>query len=546
MKKLTFLFLSIFIHIQIFSQATASRLDSLLHAFSTQNNFNGSVLVAQKGKIILEKGYGFKNKMGNSLNSVNTIFQIGSITKQFTAAIVLQLVKAGKMTLQDKLSKYFPGYPQGDFIRIEQLLTHTAGIYNYTNDEVFMTTRSEQPIARDSLLALFEFKPLDFSPGSKWNYSNSGYILLGMIIEKVTGQSYFKTVREKIFDPLGMRHSGFDFTDLNTSDKAQGYTGDFARPAGIVDSTVSFSAGSIYTTIGDLYKWDRALYTNQVVDQALLQKGFTPFQSSYGYGWQIGSAYGKKTIQHGGGITGFLSYILRVPQDQLCIIVLSNLTSLPPEKIAVDINGIFNGKIPGQEVFRKEIKVDSGKLLSYVGDYELMPSFHILVTLENGQLQARATGQGKNPLYAERYNFFFLKGVDAQLEFFAGSDGKTDHLVLYQNGQKITGKKVNPFVPISASPAARKEITVDSNTLALYVGEYALAPSFHILITLENGLLRAQATGQTKNTLYAERPNFFFLEIVDAQLEFIPGPDGKTDHLILYQDGQKVEGKKIR
>jgi CubicO group peptidase (beta-lactamase class C family) len=545
MKKIAVFSIIFLIRIAVSGQVTTAKLDSLLKLETTGHAFNGTVLVAQNGKIILEKGYGFKNKKENLLNTANTLYQIGSITKQFTSAIILQLVAAKKMTLQDKLSKYFHGYPGGDSITVEQLLTHTSGIYNYTNDGDFMRDRSEHPIARDSLLALFEYKPLDFSPGTKWSYSNSGYILLGMIIEKVTGKSYFRVVRENIFEPLGMWHSGFDFTHFKNADKAMGYAGDLTVPVGIVDSSVSFSAGAIYTTVGDLYKWDRALYTNQIVNQALLQKAFTVYQSSYGYGWMITESYGKKTVQHGGGITGFASYILRVPGDQICIIVLTNVASDAPSKISNEINGMFNGKTVDLPAERKEIVVDTQTLKKYVGEYELAPTFHIFITLENGLLQAQATGQGKNALFAEKDNFFFLKTVDAQVEFITGAEVKTDHLVLYQNGHKMTAKKLGPDGS-SPAPPVRKEISVDTNTLKKYIGEYELAPAFHIVITLENGALQAQATGQPKLALYAEKTNFFFLKVVDAQIEFVSDTAGKTDHLILYQNGQQTEGKKIK
>jgi CubicO group peptidase (beta-lactamase class C family) len=523
-----------------------ANMDSLVSAYVRQKSFNGSVLVAQKGKILLEKGYGFKNKKENTLNSVNTIYQIGSITKQFTSAIILQLVEKQKMTLQDRLSKYIPDYPKGDSITVENLLTHTSGIYNYTNDGHFMSTSSERPISRDSLLYLFKYKPLDFPPGTSWSYSNSGYILLGMIIEKVTGKSYFQVVRENIFEPLDMNHTGFDFTDLKTTDKATGYSSDFSMPVGIVDSSVSFAAGSIYTTVGDLYKWDQALYTNRVVNQTLLQKAFTPYKSNYGYGWQIVTAYNKKITEHGGGITGFVSFILRVPDDQICIILISNLPTFTLETIANQINGLFNGNKPVLPGTRNEIRLDTTTLKVYTGEYELTPSFHIVVTMENGVLEAQATNQGKNQLYAEKANSFFLKVVDAQVEFLPGPDGKIDHLILYQNGQKMEAKKLDPNATHQALPVPRKEIFVDTNLLKSYTGEYELAPTFHVTIILQNGTLQAQATGQGSNPLYAEKPRFFFLKVVDAQIEFFLGSNGETDHLVLYQNGQKVEGKKIK
>jgi CubicO group peptidase (beta-lactamase class C family) len=443
MKKLPFLLCVLIFTSHCTSQTTSDKLDTLISAYFHQNSFSGSVLVVQKGMILINKGYGYKNKKDGTLNDSNTIFQIGSITKQFTSTIILQLVEKHELLLQDKLSKYISDYPHGDSITIENLLTHTSGVFNYTNDPDFMQNYSEHPISRDSLIARFKYKPLDFEPGSKWSYSNSGYILLGAIIEKVTGKSYFSVVHENIFQPLGMSHSGFDFTDLKTKDKATGYLNGSSQPAGIVDSSVSFAAGAIYTTTGDLYKWDRALYTDRVVTQASLQKAFTPYQSSYGYGWGISYAYGKKNVGHGGGITGFVSFISRVPDDEICIILLSNWPSAELPKIAGDINNLLNGKSPDLPVAKKEININVDTLKTYTGDYELTPAFHIFITLDGDTLSAQATGQGKNPLFAEKVNLFFLKVVDAQIEFFKGSDGKTDHLVLYQNGQKVEGKKIN-------------------------------------------------------------------------------------------------------
>jgi hypothetical protein len=298
--------------------------------------------------------------------------------------------------------------------------------------------------------------------------------------------------------------------------------------------------------VGDIYKWDRALYTNRIVSEALLQKAFTPYKSNYGYGWQITTEHNKKITEHGGGITGFVSFILRVPEDQICIITLSNLPSRTPEIIANQINGLFNGEKPELPVERKEIHLDTATLNLFTGEYELTPSFHIVITVENGVLKGQATGQGKNPLYAEKSNFFFLKVVDAQVEFLPGADGKIDRLVLYQNGRRMEAKKLGPDAPHITPAGSRKEIPVDSTILKSYIGEYELAPSFQLTISLQDGMLQAQATGQGKNTLYAEKTNFFFLKVVDAQVEFLSGPDGNIDRLILYQNGQKVEGKRTK
>jgi CubicO group peptidase (beta-lactamase class C family) len=427
-----------------FPQPISEKIDTLLTAYQKISDFNGSVLVARKGTIIFEKGYGYKNKKTLLPNDPNTIFQIGSITKQFTSAIILQLKEKQKLSLQDKISKYIPDFPQGDQITIEQLLTHTAGVYNYTNNPDFMKNESTKPIARDSLLALFRNKSLDFKPGEKFSYSNSGYILLGYIIEKVTGRSYFQVVRDNIFRPVHMDHSGFDFTHLASSDKATGYDPPAPLvPAEIVDSSVSFSAGAVYTTVGDLYKWDRALYSGSILSQPSEEAAFTPHLARYGYGWMIDSLYGKRVVEHGGGITGFVSFILRVPEDETCIIVLDNAPSqAQPGKMANDLYALLNGKEYTTPRSHVAIHLDSAILKQYTGDYQLRPNFVITITYENGSLMSRATGQGKAELFPEKENFFFLKVVDAQLEFIKGANNEVESLVLHQNGRLVPGKKI--------------------------------------------------------------------------------------------------------
>src|SRR6186997_2017452 len=254
MKKILILVAALcMVHLNFAQEA--DKLDALINAYAKMYKFNGAALVAKNGVILLNKGYGYRDAENKVANNEQTIFQLGSVTKQFTSAVILKLQEEKKLSVSDKLSKYFPGYPKGDSITIEHLLTHTSGIYNYTNDGDFMTTEVTKPASREKMMALFTNKPLDFSPGTSWNYSNSGYSLLGYIIEAVTKKPYYQAVRKYIFTPLHMTHSGFDFTHLKKKEKATGYfslQGKNATPAPIVDSTVAFSAGAIYSTVGDL------------------------------------------------------------------------------------------------------------------------------------------------------------------------------------------------------------------------------------------------------------------------------------------------------
>lgn len=426
------------------TQNIASRLDTLVKAYVNAAGFEGAVLVATKGGVIFEKGYGYRNKATKKLIDTNTIFQIGSITKQFTSAIVLQLLEENRLSLQDSLTKYIPDYPGGNQITIEQLLTHTAGVYNYTNDAAFVEHGSTHPISRDSMIARFEYKPLDFSPGKKYSYSNSGYFLLGYIIEKITGQTYFQVVRQRIFQPLHMDHSGFDFTDLNSRDKAIGYISpEGAVPAAIIDSSVSFSAGAIYTTVGDLYKWDRALLAGNILGPASQQKAYTPHLARYGYGWVIGVVDGKKVVQHGGGILGFVSNILRIPEDETCIVMLSNEQGyeyLP--KMTMDVYSVLSGKDVKLPTGKVAVTLDTALLREYVGQYQISSTFTITISFLDGHLYGQASGQGRVELFAAKKDLFFLKVVNADIEFVRGMDGKIEKLIMHQNAQDVPAKRL--------------------------------------------------------------------------------------------------------
>ncbi|HYE53921.1 MAG TPA: serine hydrolase domain-containing protein, partial [Chitinophagaceae bacterium] len=308
------------------AQTLTSKLDEFLSVLQRTNKFNGVALVAKDGKILLNKGYGWRDAHKRVLHDEHSIFQIGSITKQFTATVVLYLQEQGKLRVSDTIGKYVPGFPNGGRITIEHLLTHTSGIYSYTNDSRFMNVQAVKPIALDSLINIFRNKPLDFQPGAQYRYNNSGYILLGYIIQKVSGKPYEQMVRELIFRPAGMQHSGFDFKGLKAPERSTGYFAlayDTIRST-LVDSSVSYAAGSIYATAEDLYKWSKALLADKVIKRSSINKAFTPYKNNYGYGWAIDSLEGKRIIEHNGGIFGFTSDMLWVPADGVCIVLLSN------------------------------------------------------------------------------------------------------------------------------------------------------------------------------------------------------------------------------
>jgi CubicO group peptidase (beta-lactamase class C family) len=317
------------------AQSERARLiDDLLTAYHQLDQFHGSALVAEKGQVILKKGYGLANCEFGIPNTPDTKFRLGSITKQFTAVLVLQLVEQGKLKLEGKISDYLPEYPKkvGERVTIHQLLNHTSGIPSYTGFPDFFAQRSRDPYAPLELTKLFWDKDLEFEPGSRFAYNNSGYHLLGVLIEKVTGQPYEAVLQERILAPLGMKNTGYDHHDPILPRRASGY-----RPvldgyvnAAYLDMSIPFSAGALYSTVEDLYVWDQALYTDKLLAPQSKERMFQPGRGNYGYGWFIDPAtipgLDRKVprIAHGGGINGFATLLTRLTGERHLIVLLSN------------------------------------------------------------------------------------------------------------------------------------------------------------------------------------------------------------------------------
>jgi CubicO group peptidase (beta-lactamase class C family) len=443
MKKLLLILACWLLTLPAISQNVQQRMDELVDAYAANETFNGVILVARKGEVIYQKAVGYRNAEAKTRHDAGSIFQIGSITKQFTAAIIMQLQEEGKLSVTDKLSKYFPGFANGDRITIAQLLSHTSGLYNYTNDTVLMRSDVTKHYTPAEMIDIFRrYKP-DFEPGTGWNYSNTGYSLLGYIIEKVEGKPYEQVARQRIFQPLGMSRSGFDFTRLSAEEKAQGYftlAGGVARKAPIVDSTIAHAAGAMYSTAGDLLKWERAVSNGKLLKPASWKEVFTPVRNKYGYGWGIDTLFGRDMAAHSGGIHGFTSYLIRFPKEELVVIAIDNhsagLGGLCKAMAAIVFDAPY--KVPAVV---RTLTVDESVLKQYIGEYELAPGFVITVRLDGKQLTAQATGQDAFELFAESETMFNVRVVPARVEFVK-EGGAVSKLILHQNGRSIPGKKI--------------------------------------------------------------------------------------------------------
>ena len=339
---LTIILFLLFVYLTSCSgQTLQEKVDEFLNAWVKMGKFSGSILIAQNGKILVKKGYGMANYEHNIPNTSKTIFRTGSVGKQFTAAILLQLQERGLLDVNDPLTKYIPDYPDGEKITLHHLVTHTSGIPNLTNfPEHRQTIMLPSPVEKTILR--FKDKPLEFAPGEKFKYCNSGFLLLGLVIEKVTGKTYEEVLEENIFLPLGMKNSGYDHHCSIIKNRASGYnirTGERVN-APYLDMSIPHAAGALYTTVEDLYLWDRALYTEKILKNTSLDKMFTPFKGNYGYAWRIETLFGRKRIHHGGGIFGFQMHIARYVDDDTFIVFMCNQRPTNTRKISAGLAAI--------------------------------------------------------------------------------------------------------------------------------------------------------------------------------------------------------------
>lgn len=405
----------------------------------------GAVLVARDSHVLFSKGYGSANLEWDVPNSPATKFRLGSVTKQFTAASILLLEERGKLNVNDPVKKYLPDAPAAwNKITIFHLLTHTSGIPSFTDFpdyaklEPFATTPAD-------LVARFRDKPLDFEPGEKWSYSNSGYVLLTYLIEKITGDSYEKFVRENIFTPLGMKDSGYDSNFAIIPHRASGYAPgkNGLENAGFIHMSIPQGAGALYSTTEDLLKWEQGLFGGKLLKPASLEKMTTPFKNNYAFGLGVDTVSGHKMISHGGGIEGFNTQLEYYPEDKLTVVVLANVNGPAAGEIARKLTAVAHGETVILPSERKEITLDSKILSRYVGAYQMTGGPVMLITLESNQLFSQLGNQQAIPIFPESQTMFFPKVVDAELEFSKDDEhGIPTQLILHQNGRDMPARRL--------------------------------------------------------------------------------------------------------
>ena len=503
-----------------------------------------AVLVAKNGQIIYQKAFGMANLELNVPMRPEMVFRIGSITKQFTAIAVLQLMEQGKLSLQDDITKFIPDYPtQAYSITIEHLLTHTSGIKSYTGMTDYMKN-VRNDMKPEELIDIFKNQPMEFAPGTKWNYNNSGYFLLGYIIEKVTGKTYADYIQENFFTPLGMTSSCYGSDTRIIMNRASGYKPGNDGPVNsdYCSMTQPYSAGAIMSSVGDLFKWHQAVHSYRLVKKETLDKAFTEYKlkdgkgTHYGYGYFLSQLQGSPTIEHGGGIFGYLTSSIYLPEEDVFVALFSNNNGKAPEFTALKMAAIAIGK----PLKTTGIILDDATLDQYKGIYVNDKGREVTVTREGNQLSAMLAGSGTRKMFPVEKDKFIVEDAFMYATFNRDASGKIVSFVSDDRGQldtwNLTAKKIEE----------KKVIAVDGAILEKYVGEYELQPGFSIVFTREGNRLFTQATGQPKFEVFAESETRFFLKVVAAQVEFVADEDGKVNKMILYQGGQKMEAKRVK
>ncbi|SOD78602.1 serine hydrolase [Spirosoma fluviale] len=556
-----------------FAQTKSAKIDALIQQYVANRQFNGSVLVADKGQVIFKKGYGLANMEWNIPNAPDTKFRLGSITKQFTAMLIMQLVEKKKLSLTGKITDYLPDYPKatGDKITIHHLLTHTSGIPNYTNFPKFFETLSRDPVTPESFTKEFSGKPLDFEPGTKFSYSNSGYFLLGTIIEKVTGKSYADVLTENILKPAQMANTGYDLFSPILPKRATGYEkkGSTYVNSPYLDMSIPYAAGSMYSTVEDLYRWDQVLYTDKLLSASGKATMYTPFIDGYAYGWGVGkSKVGQvkdslAILEHGGGINGFNTIISRLPKDKQLVVLLNNTGGAPLNDIRKNILRILYDqpveapKMPIADLLRQSVLSDplektKQKFTAWKADkaysvneneinalgYELMR--------EGKDKEALAVFNLNTDAFPESYNVYDSRG-----EIYMKMANKAAAIQDYKRSVALNPRNTNGFAMLkelgeTVEVPKQEGVVVDKATLESYVGDYQLAPGFSIVITREGDKLYGQATGQGRFELFPESKTKFYLKVVEAQVSFVSNDKGEVEQLILHQNGQNMPGKRLR
>lgn len=537
LKLLLWPIVAIFIPTYTFCQNNEKIFDSLLRAQFPVSGPGGTVLIARDNQVIYNKAFGKSNIELNIPMTVDNVFRIGSITKQFTAVAILKLIEEGKLNLLDEVTKFIPDYPStGKTITIANLLSHTSGIKNYTGMSKFTKDLKRTDLPPKALVGLFKDETPDFNPGTAYQYSNSNYVLLGYIIELITGESYGSYIDKTFFQPLGMKNSYYDSSSRIIPQRTSGYryiNGEYEN-AEFLSMTLPYAAGSLLSTTGDLLIWYNALMSGKVIPLSDLSPAHRSYQltngklTGYGYGWEIGSVQGDTTIKHTGVVNGFVTYVSYLPAEKIFIAILSNVENIgdldiPGSKIA--------GYLLGKPFNFQRINISEDDLNVYQAVYHNEYDGNKIIASENGRLSFFTKGGQKQTLIPYKKDGFYLDQTLTTIQFNRDQKGKIE-------GYEMTGTGLTTkWDRISQNIQAKNRLNVSAEVLATYAGRYLFQPDMVFEIIVENDRIYGKVGNDKKELISYEKNKFYALDI-DATIIFNLNADARVISLTKIQNNE--------
>jgi D-alanyl-D-alanine carboxypeptidase len=505
------------------------------------------VLVARGDEVLYRAAIGLDDVAEKDPLRPDDRFRIGSVTKQFAAAGVLKLVEAGKVALDDPLSRFVKDYPNGDKITVRQLLDHTSGVKSYTSIPGVMEGPIQKDVSTAQLIDSFKHEKPDFAPGEGWLYNNSGYVLVGAVIEAASGQPWYEYLEATFFEPLGMKDTGCGCDAEIAAGQVDGYSfdGDEVVAAKALSMTQPHAAGALVSTVDDLHRWNRALHEGKVLSAEHYRLMTTPAgeakEAGYGFGLFVQSVRGRPSLGHGGGIFGFSTVLDYLPGEDISVVVLQNADGGRegkdgPEQLARRIAAVALGDpYPAPT----PVAVAAEALKAAEGVYRIDDEATRTLRVIDGQLTALRTGGSVSKLIPIGKDEFLYEDGFNRFTLERGADGKISGMRFYPMGE---GEGVVAALTGDPLPAERKSVVLDAAAQARVVGDYAgMGTVFRVFI--EDGVLKARLGGQPALQIHAESASRFFLTEVDAALEFAPA-EGQAQTLTLHQGGQVIEFKR--
>lgn len=539
-KKILVIVFSSIVSISGYAQSLENKLDELLNERYPSTGPGATALLAMDGKIVYHKAFGKANLELNIPMQTDMVFQIASISKQFTAISILMLVEKGKIDLDDDITKYIEDYPTDDkHISIKHLLTHTSGISRSITQKPWDANIRKHDFDIPSWIDYFKDEPKAFEPGEAFQYNNFGYVILGHIVEIVAGMSYGDFVEKNIFQPLGMHNS----SQTNDSDIIKNRAYGYEKYDGYVNKQYtslsrSIGAGSLMSTVEDLYIWNRALVENSLITEESLNLAFNNYslkngqKINYGFGWFINEINGSPTVEHAGGDHGFRTDAIYLPQEDLFVAIFSNCSCGEPRPLSTKITALAINKPFDEPTI---VDTDVENIYKWVGKYTFSDGSSRNVILKDSQLYWVLANGTEIAMSATSDKNFVLENGMTQIGFNLVNDTLIEVRVKNRISVKNASK---PYTK-------RNEISLPKETTVKYVGRYKLFPEFDITIAWDNGQLTAAGTGQEPSNLFPESSTRFFFKSIDGFIDFILDRQGESTALEITQNGVTYSGNKV-